>query len=188
MYGMLKNTWISGFWMCWREWKLCAPSLVLASLQCFQNDGSLSLRWCSNWQNHRWLRLAETVGVHLVHSCAQVGLPRANCPCPDGFWVSLRMETPQPTKQPVLLLSHSHSRRKSFPTLIQKLPYSHLCRFLWTCHLWRVLEEQDKTFSFTQFLHQLTCMCSLVCRLRALLMHVICDFPFSFPERGWTLQ
>lgn len=109
--------------MCWREWKLCAPSLVLACLQCFQNDGSLSLRWWSNWQNHRWLRLAESVGVHLVHTSAQVGLPRASCPCPDGFWVTLRMETPQPPKQPVLLLSHSHSRRKSFLTLIQKFPF-----------------------------------------------------------------
>lgn len=52
--------------MCWREWKLCAPSLVLACLQCSQDDGSLSLGWWSNWQSHRWLRLAETVGVHLV--------------------------------------------------------------------------------------------------------------------------
>lgn len=161
--------------MCWREWKMCAPSLVLACLQCFQDDGSLSFRW-SNWQNHRWLKLAETVGVQLVHTSAQVGPPRARCPCPDGFWVSLRMEIPQPPKQPVLLLNASHIRKKTFLTFIQKFPDSHLCHFLWTCQLWRSWKNKSNPSVLLS-----VSISSLVCRLRALLMHIIHDFPCQLP-------
>lgn len=60
---------------------------------------TMSLRWWSNSQNHRWLRLAETVGVHLVHTSSQVGhlKPVAHV---------------QMTFKPVLLLSHSHRGKK----------------------------------------------------------------------------
>lgn len=72
------------------------------------------------------------------------------------------METLQPPKQPVLLLSHSHSKKKkSFLTFVEKFPCSHLCHCLWTCQLWRVLEGRDKNFCFTQYLislYVLTCM------------------------------
>ena len=36
--------------------------------------------------------------IILFNPSAQTGPPKASCPwsCPDGFWISLRMETPQP--------------------------------------------------------------------------------------------
>lgn len=160
MYRVVKNTWISLVSECVEEsesWIL--PALSLPACSVFRMMVfTVSLGWWSNSQIHTWLRLAETLGVHLVHTSAHVRPPRTSCPCPDGFWVSLKMETLQPPKQPVL---HSHSKKNSFLTFIQKFLCSYLCHWLWTCQLWRVLEEQTKTsvlLSMSISLYVLTCM------------------------------
>lgn len=54
-----------------------------------------------------WLRSGVTSGVYLVQ-------PEAGCvgPCPDGFWLTPRMETPPPfwaTFLIVPVLDHHHS-------------------------------------------------------------------------------
>lgn len=126
---------------------------------------TVPFRWWRDSQNHRWPRLAETMGVHLVHTSAQVGPPKASCPCPDDFCVSLRMETLQPPKQPVLLLSHSHSKKiknkKSFLTFIEKFPYSHLCHCLDLPVVEGLRRTRQKTsflLSISLSLYVLTCM------------------------------
>lgn len=162
----------------------CLGLLAVFSGWCF----TVSLRWWSNSQNHRWLRLAETVGVHLVHTSAQVGPPKACCPCPDGFWISLQMQTLQPPKQPVLLLSHSHSgKKKEFPDIHIEIPMFPFVPLPLDLPAVEGLGRTRQKLLFYS-VSPSAFMCTLVCKLRAWWFTLFMISHVSFPEISWTLQ
>lgn len=155
----------------------CLGLLAVFSGWCF----TVSLRWWSNSQNHRWLRLAETVGVHLVHTSAQVGPPKACCPCPDGFWISLQMQTLQPPKQTVLLLSHSHSGKKKriswHSYRNSHVPICAIASGPASCGgSWKNKTKTSVLLSVSISLYVHTCM-----QIKSLVIHFIHDFPCQLP-------
>ena len=75
--------------------------LLLPNLKSFYIQNSLWQWWLVVMSFHRiteGLRLEGISGVHLIQLPAQAGTPRASCPgpCPDSFWISPAIGTPQP--------------------------------------------------------------------------------------------
>ena len=97
---------------------------------------SIFSAWCLSYESQNGVGWKGALEIIWPKPTARAGPPTAGCPgpCPDGFWISPRMETPQPPWV-TFASAQSPSQWKRVSWCWEATSCVSVCaRCLWSCH------------------------------------------------------